>query len=320
MVAHEASDPGANAKRVAVARTVAAAESVARTLVGLDLDSLDIDRLQDCLAEVGEQTAELRAAAAEANKIFGFTSGQQRLLHYLRRNIGEVCNGSQLAGVSCIGEWARRIRELRVEHGWPIESCVQRPDLLRDQYVLVRDAPDVEIAAAWRLANSIRHRTDLSGKERALMYLKELSPKPADQDQLSYVAKIKSWQRRIRELDEDGWQIRSNIDEPELAPGSYRLATLTRRSARATQAIKLRYKILDRDDFTCQDCGAKRGDPGVRLQVHHILPRHLNGTDDPDNLVTLCAACHAGRHALLAGQNTVDELLNTDVEPHLRES
>ena len=122
------------------------------------------------------------------------------------------------------------------------------------------DARDEDLAAAWRTANEIRKRPG-AAKTRLLALLQALSPSSADQDQLTYVAKIKSWQRRVRELDEEGWEIRSNIDEPELAPGSYRIATLVRRPPRARQAIKLRYEILERDKFTCQDCGRKRGDP-----------------------------------------------------------
>lgn len=167
----------------------------------------------------------------------------------------------------------------------------------------------------WQLAKSMRTRRDLSGKDRVLEYLKALSPKPADQDQLTYVAHISSWQRRLRELDEEGWEIRSNIDEPDLAAGTYRLASLEQRPPRARQAIKLRHEILERDGSTCADCGAKRGDLGVRLQVHHKLPVARGGTNIPANLITLCAVDHAGRHALRSVDAAVDELIDPGAEP-----
>ena len=55
-------------------------------------------------------------------------------------------------------------------------------------------------------------------------------------------------------------------------------------------------RILKRDEYTCQKCGAK-GD-SVKLQVHHL--RYIQGRkaweyDDAD-LVTLCKGCHAERH------------------------
>ena len=275
---------------------------------------LTVEAWQRAMAQLGVRLAEMRKATAEVSKIMGLGSARERILHYFLTRVGEVIQGDELAGVSGIGEWARRVRELRVEHGWPIETGVQRVGLRPDEYILTHDEQDQELANDWRLAKEIRGRKT-SGKDRLLEYLKAICPRPADQDQLSDVGKIKSWQRRMRELDEEGWEIRSNVDEPELAPGTYRLATLDMRPPRARQAIKLRYEILERDTFTCQDCGRKRGEPGVRLQVHHILPVASGGTNDPDNLITLCDADHAGRHALLGHQHSVDELLNPGAEP-----
>lgn len=50
----------------------------------------------------------------------------------------------------------------------------------------------------------------------------------------------------------------------------------------------LRKATLMRDDFTCQDCGKENG----RLEVHHIMPRRLKGSDSIHNLITLCPSCH----------------------------
>jgi RNA-directed DNA polymerase len=50
---------------------------------------------------------------------------------------------------------------------------------------------------------------------------------------------------------------------------------------------ELRRHILERDKYTCQHCGHKQN-----LEVHHILSRREQGTDDPANLITLCEDCH----------------------------
>ena len=54
-----------------------------------------------------------------------------------------------------------------------------------------------------------------------------------------------------------------------------------------------RSAILHRDNYTCQCCGKKN----CRLEVHHIKFRRDGGTDDEENLITLCADCHKGVHA-----------------------
>lgn len=50
--------------------------------------------------------------------------------------------------------------------------------------------------------------------------------------------------------------------------------------------------VLNRDSYTCQICGAKN----TRLEVHHIVYRSKGGTNDEDNLITLCESCHKKIH------------------------
>lgn len=54
-----------------------------------------------------------------------------------------------------------------------------------------------------------------------------------------------------------------------------------------------REAVLHRDNYTCQCCGKKN----CRLEVHHIKFRSNGGTDDEENLITLCENCHRGVHA-----------------------
>ena len=54
-----------------------------------------------------------------------------------------------------------------------------------------------------------------------------------------------------------------------------------------------RVAILHRDNYTCQCCGKKN----CRLEVHHIKFRSDGGTDDEENLITLCKECHDKVHA-----------------------
>lgn len=53
-----------------------------------------------------------------------------------------------------------------------------------------------------------------------------------------------------------------------------------------TEKIKNDVKI--RDNFCCQICEVKN----ERLEVHHILKRKLGGSNEMDNLITLCVKCH----------------------------
>ena len=53
-------------------------------------------------------------------------------------------------------------------------------------------------------------------------------------------------------------------------------------------------KVLNRDGYTCQHCKGRRKDS--KLEVHHIIYRSNGGSDEEDNLITLCHTCHKGAH------------------------
>ena len=59
----------------------------------------------------------------------------------------------------------------------------------------------------------------------------------------------------------------------------------------------LRTKILERDNYTCQKCGAKGPGAGgiAELEVDHKRPLNLGGTNNEDNLWTLCRECNNGK-------------------------
>ncbi len=115
--------------------------------------------------------------------------------------------------------------------------------------------------------------------------------------ELSRIAGINDYQRRIRELrDEEGMQIMSHNDRDNLRPDEYILQSLELRPVIARGiSDKLRRRILDRNGFTCQVCGSGSGEdsgcePGktCRLQIDHIIPISQGGTDDEHNLRAVC--------------------------------
>lgn len=52
--------------------------------------------------------------------------------------------------------------------------------------------------------------------------------------------------------------------------------------------------VLNRDNYTCQHCKGKHKDS--KLEVHHIIFRSQGGSDEEDNLITLCHTCHKRLH------------------------
>ena len=54
-------------------------------------------------------------------------------------------------------------------------------------------------------------------------------------------------------------------------------------------------QVLARDNYRCRTCG--RGPPEVTLHLDHVTALAAGGTDEIDNLATLCDECNVGNAA-----------------------
>jgi hypothetical protein len=71
---------------------------------------------------------------------------------------------------------------------------------------------------------------------------------------------------------------------------------------RKTITAKTRLEVLKRDNYTCQVCGKSPAlypelqiDAVVKLEIDHFQPHSKEGSDDLDNLQTLCMICNRGK-------------------------
>lgn len=252
----------------------------------------------------------------------GESSARNRILEYLRRHVGQVVDGDELMVVAGISEYARRIRELRVQEGWPILSGHTARDMLErtsageaaedlppemgpDQYLLQQDAQDRDAAHRWFEANRIR-KLDMSIRDKLLAYLSTNVERPVSGEELRYVSGDKAeWARRIRELRiEEGWRIVTRYNgNPGLPVGVYLLASrqeLPKHDRRIPDT--LRREVLERDRFTCQwpGCGWMQsrwsGDDRRHLEVHSLVEHEkYNGAE---GLITYCDVHHDAVHEM----------------------
>lgn len=246
-------------------------------------------------------------------------SGMDRVLAYLQKYALTVIKGDELMVVAGIGEWARRVRQLRVEFGWaiingstakemaaegdlPIKGIVVK-DLGTDDYILLNKNPDLEAAHRWHVANQIRKRK-LGVKAKILEFLRLNVGKPITGEELRYIANNRSeWARRTRELrTELGWPVTTkSTGRPDLPVGVYVLEQ-DRQSPSHDRQIPdaVRRKVLRRDDYTCVKCEWKhelwnRSDPR-HLELHHKEHHVKGGKNTEDNLITVCTVCHDDEH------------------------
>jgi hypothetical protein len=300
----------------AVTQSVAIVDQMRRLLDQVDSSRVTLDAFLEMRGALGMKWGELDRQARNITTQFGFSGALDCLRIYMLNHIGEPIENYQLAGAACALEWARRIRQLDVEHGWRITTGGSGVGgLAGGQYRLESDIPEHTRAARWAQLNSIR-RMPGGAPNRILVLLQTLHPEPVTRSDLDYVAKIQSRDRRVRYLEEEGWDISGHDDDPSLPEGTYRLNSLTKGPPRSREAIKERTKILKAANYTCEQCGAQpeKGHKPVHLQIHHRVFVREGGTNVEENLQVLCRACHAGVHAL-SESGVEDELLNPAADP-----
>lgn len=107
-----------------------------------------------------------------------------------------------------------------------------------------------------------------------------------------------NYQRRIRELRSDDWKIDYKAGGED-GKGWYTLhPPFPNGEVSARIGSALRMKVLVRDGFTCQLCGANReSNSQVELNVDHRIPFEISKNNHLDNLQVLCRDCNLGKKA-----------------------
>lgn len=269
----------------------------------------------------------------------GCNSARDRILAYLLKYPRVVIHGDELMVVAGISEYARRIRELRVQFGWSVLSGTTLKEMIEqdemtleelqartmtvlktDVYALMTTEQDREAALRWNEANVLR-RSKLSTKDKILSYLRKNVGRPVTGEELRYLANdSKEWARRTRELrTEEGWPIATrNSGRPELDVGAYLLEE-DRQAEVHDRKIPdpVRVAVLERDHHACRNCGWSHArqtanDPRTFLELHHIEHHADGGENTLDNLITLCNVCHDDVHRRKVSGDALLHLLKGD--------
>lgn len=246
------------------------------------------------------------------------SAARDRILYYFRKYPNTIISSDELLVVSGIQEYARRLRELRVQFGWAIASGVtvkemgkdepeDVPDMLKsmkpNEYILLNAEEDRDAAHRWNVANTIRNKR-ASVREKILQFLRANVGRVVTNEELRYVAGDKTeWARRVRELrSELGWPIATKTTgRPDLGIGVYILQA-DRQSPEHDRHIPddVRRELLRRDGYKCKSCGWSHdewnpSDPR-HLEIHHIKHHVKGGENAEGNLQTLCTVCHDKVH------------------------
>jgi hypothetical protein len=122
---------------------------------------------------------------------------------------------------------------------------------------------------------------------------RELAFFPSKISQGPYNRRFQSWSIALQKFIEyanDSEDIYLNIQNKQKSEN---------RKTNRDPSLRLRFKILKRDSFTCTKCGASPSkDSSVELHVDHIIPWSKGGETTLENLQTLCSNCNLGKSNL----------------------
>jgi HNH endonuclease/Homing endonuclease associated repeat len=104
----------------------------------------------------------------------------------------------------------------------------------------------------------------------------------------SYTRRFGSWKKSLVQAYKS---VTSEQLNDEISIGEESRKSESKKSR--TLSLRKRFFVLKRDGFTCKMCGANG--LGVKLEVDHITPIAKGGSDDLDNLQTLCFECNRGK-------------------------
>lgn len=120
----------------------------------------------------------------------------------------------------------------------------------------------------------------------------ELAQPPSTISQSAYNRRFKSWVTALEKF----------VEYANSADLSVPLRIEEKNCSRSTgrdPSLRLRFKVLSRDRFSCQHCGVSPATMlGVELHLDHIIAWSKGGETVLENLQTLCLKCNLGKSNL----------------------
>ncbi len=120
----------------------------------------------------------------------------------------------------------------------------------------------------------------------------DLNNEVSEYSQSPYNRRFSTWTNALQNFVV--WANGEELAAPEVSE-----ITGTQRKTGRDPSLRLRFKVMQRDNFTCKQCGASPAkDPSVELHIDHIIPWSKGGDTTFENLQTLCLQCNLGKSNL----------------------
>lgn len=226
----------------------------------MNLDRHRIDRLSD---------EEIIGDLKEVAKHYGFVKFTRHEFDKVAKN----CKGS--AVISRFGSWGKALAKTELE-------LKEKPK--KSRHFISENELMVEMARVFEVLGHRPSKTEWEALKPKFSYT-------------TYKTRYKGWVNAWRHffenfkgIDLESEESTESINEIQQTP-----VEITTEEKR-TIPLKLRLKVLQRDNFKCVYCGASPAtDSNIQLHIDHIIPFSKGGKTEFGNLQTLCQNCNWGK-------------------------
>lgn len=111
----------------------------------------------------------------------------------------------------------------------------------------------------------------------------------SEHSQSPYIRRFSTWTNALKNFVV--WANGEELAAPEMSE-----INNSQRKTGRDPSLRLRFKVMHRDNFTCKQCGASPAKyQSVELHIDHIIPWSKGGDTTIENLQTLCLPCNLGK-------------------------
>ncbi|HYA39579.1 MAG TPA: HNH endonuclease [Candidatus Methylomirabilis sp.] len=212
----------------------------------------------------------------ELSRVSGAPVADEELLSDLR-NVAQII-GQQTVPQKKYGEIGKYDYSTLIRRFGSWNKALRKAGLRLSNEIQISDERLFEnILNLWQHLGRQPRRSDLENE------VSEFSQSP-------YKRRFGSWMAAL-----ESFVAYTNASEAEPREIKQTAVLAPRRTGR-DPSLRLRFKVLQRDRFSCQQCGASPAKSvNVELHVDHVVPWSKGGETTLNNLQTLCAKCNLGK-------------------------
>jgi len=123
---------------------------------------------------------------------------------------------------------------------------------------------------------------------------RDMKQEPSRYTATTYTDRFGGWRKALVEF------LKSVASESVESPAATNSVVVrespNRRRTKRDPSLRLKFRVMRRDDFKCVKCGrAPALEPGLILEVDHVLAWSQGGETVQENLQTLCYDCNRGK-------------------------